>query len=212
MPKRVDHEARRWEISGVAAQLIAEGGLEAATIREIAQASGYSKGVVEHYFNGKDELISGALDWANRSYQQRVDRVTRGLAGMASLDRRIQAILPLDRAVRNEWQVRLVFWSMAAIDESLRKRQEQRFDLAVGHFENDLREAIGRGELQAGADVTLWARRLLNLTAGISIAALHNRRLYTRAFLLQEAAGVLGLVRAGEVVTAPDGLQREGTG
>lgn len=66
MPKIVDHEARCRDICAAAARVIAQGGLEAATIRDIAAASGYSKGVVGHYFDGKAELISGALDWSNR--------------------------------------------------------------------------------------------------------------------------------------------------
>ena len=58
MPKIVDHEARRSAISTAAAGLIAARGMEAATIREIARVSGYSKGVVEHYFVDKEEAVA----------------------------------------------------------------------------------------------------------------------------------------------------------
>jgi len=80
MPKIVDPIARRNEISAIAAKLIAQGGLEAATIREIAHSSGYSKGVIEHYFENKEEIISGALAWANACFQQRVAKLTDGLS------------------------------------------------------------------------------------------------------------------------------------
>ena len=201
MPKVVDHEARRWQICEAAARLIAEGGLEAATIREIAQASGHSKGVVEHYFDGKGELISGALDWANRCYEQRVQRATRGLSGMSCLEKQVQAILPLDKSVRDEWKVRLVFWSMAAIDDRLRKRQEARFEAAVEHFQRSIEQAVAAGELADDADLPLLARRMLNVTAGISIAALHNRRLYTRRFLLAESDSLLAQLRREAAVS-----------
>lgn len=188
MPKIVDHDARRREISGVAAALIARGGLEAATIREIAQVSGYSKGVVEHYFDNKEQLISGALDWANQRYELRVEKATAGLSGLPALRQRIQATLPMDRAVRDEWKVRLVFWSMAAIQDDLRRRQAVRFRRAVKYFETDITAATHAGEMSDAGDPANLARRLVNMTMGISIAALHNRAQYTRQFLFDESA------------------------
>ena len=79
MPKIVDQQARRAELSSIAAGLIAVGGLEAATIREIARASGFSKGVVEHYFDDKQELISAALAHTNFCFEERVRELTEGL-------------------------------------------------------------------------------------------------------------------------------------
>ena len=186
MPKVVDHEARRYEISGVAAGLIARGGLEAATIREIARSSGFSKGVVEHYFDNKEELISGALAWANRRYEDRVSSATVGRAGLSALRKRVEATLPLTDAMRDEWKVRLIFWGMAAIDPVLRREQARRLDRAVEHFEADLRCAADRGEIGAIEDYAGAARHLLNMTTGICTAALHQRQLYKRDFLVQE--------------------------
>jgi AcrR family transcriptional regulator len=186
MPKVVDHKTRRHEISSVVASLISRGGLEAATIREIARESGYSKGVIEHYFENKGELIDGALAWANGQYEQRVSQATRKLKGMAALRKRIEATIPGTREIRDEWKVRLVFWSLAAIEPTLRTRQEQRFTLTVEHFENDFLDAVADGEISSDLDPNTEARHLVNLITGISIAALHHYSLYTRQFLNRE--------------------------
>jgi len=186
VPKIVNHELRRNEISAVAAALIASGGMEMATIREIAAGSGYSKGVVEHYFENKDALISAALSWINQCYERRVEKATRGLLGMAALQQRVQATLPLNKAVRDEWKVRLVFWSVAAINEELRKQQEQRLRRAADYFEGDIRHAIENGEISPADEPIDLARRLVTMTTGISIAALHSRSLYTRQLQLGE--------------------------
>lgn len=186
MPKVVDHDARRLELSGVAAGLISRGGLEAATIREIARESGYSKGVIEHYFENKEALIDGALGWANYQYEQRVTEATRGKKGIPALRRRIEVTIPTNKAMRDEWKVRLVFWSMAAIKPGLRARQQQRFNLSVDRFESDLHDAIAGGEIAPEIDTRTQARHLVNLITGISTAALHNRTLYTRDFLSRE--------------------------
>lgn len=197
MPRVVDHDARRSQISEVAAALIAEGGMEAATIRGIADACGYSKGVIEHYFDGKGELIDGALAWVNRCYENRVDKLTAGREGLAALRKRIEASLPLDLATRKEWKVRLVFWSMAAIDADLASGQARRFRRAVDYFERDILVAIAAGEMPPCADTATVARRLVNMTTGISTAALHDRARYSRSMLLSELDAMLVQLQAG---------------
>ena len=194
MPKIVDHEARREEISEIVAGLIAGGGLEAATIREIARSSGYSKGVVEHYFDDKEALISAALDWVNRRYELRLSGAIDGLAGLPALRKMIEATLPLNERVRDEWRVRLVFWSTAAIDPVLRREQSRRLDLAVERYEEHLRAAAARDEIAKIDDYSAAARHLLNLTTGICTAALHQQQRYTRKFLLEEIDKVIDRV------------------
>ncbi|MDX1735764.1 MAG: TetR/AcrR family transcriptional regulator [Halioglobus sp.] len=186
MPKIVDHDARRFAISEATAGLIAQGGLEAVTIREIARVSGYTKGVIGHYFEDKEELIDGALAWANRCYEQRVMTATRGQRGVMALRRRIEATVPGTKRVRDEWKVRLVFWSMAAIKPDLRRSQQKRFALAVESFEGDLRQAIALGEIAADVDAHTTARHLVNMITGISTAALHNSAVYTPATIAAE--------------------------
>ena len=200
MPKIVDHTARRWEISEVVAGLIAAGGLEAATMREIARGSGYSKGVVEHYFENKEELTSAALAWVNLCYESRVTEATECLSGLAALRQRVQATLPLSAKIRDEWKVRLVFWSMAAIDPVLRRQQEKRLNSAVEHFRADIEAAITNGEIAEVGDVESAARHLLNMTTGISTAALHDLKQYKRDFLLREIDYLIdGLSREGQL-------------
>lgn len=50
MPKIVDHDQRRRELAEAAWKVITEVGIDGATTREIARASGYSTGVLAHYF------------------------------------------------------------------------------------------------------------------------------------------------------------------
>ncbi|MGI9285997.1 MAG: TetR/AcrR family transcriptional regulator [Pseudomonadales bacterium] len=203
MPKIVDHDARRSEICAIAVSLIARGGMEAATIREIAQESGYSKGVVEHYFENKEELISGALDWINQCYERRVNQATVGLTGVQALRKRMQATVPTNKVIRDEWKVRLVFWSMAAIQEELRKAQEQRFVRAADAFESDILSALRMGELNTERKPGDLARQLVNAIAGLSVVALHSRSLYTRIFILQEVEAMIAQLGEGFVNESP---------
>ena len=58
MPKIVDHEQRRTEIAEALWRVVARQGLEGATIRAVAAEAGWSRGIVEHYFDNKEELLA----------------------------------------------------------------------------------------------------------------------------------------------------------
>ena len=197
MPKIVDHQARRAEITAVAVDLISSGGIEAATIREIANHSGYSKGVVEHYFENKEELIAAALEWVNTSYSRRAEVASAGLRGLGAVKACLEAALPMSAELSREWKVRLVFWAMAATDSNLAKQQGLRFERAAEHFSGHLQEAKEAGEITADALTDVWGRRLVNTVSGLAVAALHNPRFATRHFLQQEVDQIIAAMAGG---------------
>ncbi len=184
MPKIVDHQQRRDAIAEVAARCIASRGLEHTTIREIARLSGFSKGIIEHYFESKEDLIASALDWVNRRYEQRVAARVAGRTGFAALRARLEETLPLAPESIMEWQIRLRFWSLAAIDARFQAEQSRRWIAARAAFAGDLRAAHGSAPLPAGRDPSGAADRILFMVSGISAAALHSPGSVSRAQLL----------------------------
>ena len=60
-PAPVDHDERRARLTEVLLDVVAEGGLEAATIRTVAAAAGVSIGTVQHYFKTKDDMLGARL-------------------------------------------------------------------------------------------------------------------------------------------------------
>ena len=191
MPKRVDHFARRMEIAEAAAKLVADGGLELLTFRELAATSGFSKGVLEHYFENKQALMGGALAWLNHCFENRAETLTHGELGIAAIRGRIEAVMPLTRSVRDEWKVRLVFWGLAAVDSDLRRQQAQRMKQTVELFRADLEWAESSGEIAPLEDVAQSARHLTNTLVGICISALHQPGFYDRKQLLKELESLL---------------------
>ena len=74
MPKIVDHDARRRELSMVAASLVANEGVGRCTVRNLARAAGYSTGVVSHYFRDANEMLFAAYQTAYHSSARRFAR------------------------------------------------------------------------------------------------------------------------------------------
>ena len=56
MPKVVDHSQRRVEIIEAASRVIVRSGLNGMTIREVAREAGVSNGVIDHYFDSRDDI------------------------------------------------------------------------------------------------------------------------------------------------------------
>ncbi|MEO1221974.1 MAG: helix-turn-helix domain-containing protein, partial [Pseudomonadota bacterium] len=61
MPKIVDHEERRTSIARAAMLEIAENGIEDLRLKDVAARAGWTTGVLTHYFQSKEELLSEAL-------------------------------------------------------------------------------------------------------------------------------------------------------
>ncbi len=127
MPKVVDHAARRAELVDAAWRVIAAEGLEAATVRRIAQAAGCTTGLVTHYFESKDDMLVAALREVHRRAGQRMIRHVGGADIASVLLEVILDALPMDQDRQLEWKVWLAFWGRAATDERLRQEQQRRY-------------------------------------------------------------------------------------
>ncbi len=57
MPKIVDHDVRRKEISDIAVELFSEIGFDASSMQKIADRAGIAKGSIYKYFDSKEKLL-----------------------------------------------------------------------------------------------------------------------------------------------------------
>ena len=201
MPKIVDHDERRDYLAGVSAELIAEHGLERATIREIAARTGFSRGVIEHYFDDKDHLITMAVGWVNDRYMRREAARTKGKEGLAALEARLHCIMPLTKEAVQEWKIRLRFWSLASYHEDLQKMMSTRLRLSRERFLKDLTRAVELGELHRKLDPQLTASRLVHWVSGASTHALIAPSYYNKRYLKTLIADSIRELRRSE--TAP---------
>ncbi len=119
MPKIVDHEQRRDEIALVACRVVAEYGFDQATIVRIAREAGYTTGMVAHYFDTKQEIITAALRLSLRRIEGRLTRP----AGDAQADLLtvLTEALPIDDERFTESAFWTAFWGQVSADRKLKR-------------------------------------------------------------------------------------------
>ncbi|MDQ2627813.1 MAG: TetR family transcriptional regulator KstR2 [Actinomycetota bacterium] len=142
---------RRDELLSLAAAMIAERGLRATTVRDIADAAGILSGSLYHHFSSKEEMVDEVLrdflDWLFERYQQIIDTESdpmerfKGLF-LASFDaiehRHAQVVIYQDEAKRLSSQERFGY-----VDERNRQQRKMWIDVLqqgaeAGCFRRDL--------------------------------------------------------------------------
>jgi TetR/AcrR family transcriptional repressor of bet genes len=123
MPKQVDHDLQRQTLAAAALGVIAEQGLEAARLRDVAARAGVTTGAVTHYFDGKDAMLEAALDEVVRQILDDQDAAwAKPPRDLDDLIRSIADFLPLDAEGMQGWRIWLAFWGRAIVDERLRAK------------------------------------------------------------------------------------------
>jgi AcrR family transcriptional regulator len=142
---------RRGAILALAAEIFAEKGFVATTVREIADSAGILSGSLYHHFDSKesmiDEIISGYIDEMVAAYRQIVDETPDPLQALERLiHRAFQAIEPHRAAVtvaQNESHYLQQFDRFSYLGDAYAKVEDLwvsvlRKGIASGAFRSDL--------------------------------------------------------------------------
>ncbi len=193
MPARGDHEQRRQQVARIAADLVAAGGLAAATHRRIAEAAGCSTTVVSHYFTDKRDLVTA-------TYREVGDRVAARLeAARGSEDVLVailEALLPLDEDRTRDWRLLFTFLGLAATDAELTAEQRDRAAAARAQIETALADDKQAGRIPPDADVPTSARSLLSFVLGMGMQALFDPAEWPAERMRTALADAVGQIRA----------------
>jgi AcrR family transcriptional regulator len=120
MPKIVDHSQRRDEIALVACRVVAVHGFDGASMVRIAREAGYTTGMLAHYFDSKQDIITAALRLILRRIDERLKRPAQGEARTDLLDLLLEA-LPIDAHRRIECAFWITFWGQVSADKRLKR-------------------------------------------------------------------------------------------
>jgi AcrR family transcriptional regulator len=191
VPKVVDIEQRRAELTEATARLIARSGIESATMREVAAEAGWTTGALTHYFADKRELLLTTFQTslANRRAQRPADA---DADPAAQLRASLEGALPLDESRRRHWMVTIAFCSHAAGDPELAAAQRA----AYREFRDHVASLVRRCGLTDARGAQAYAERLIAAADGIAVQTMFDERSWSpdrQLAQLDELLRTLGL-------------------
>ncbi|MBW8482321.1 TetR/AcrR family transcriptional regulator [Actinomadura parmotrematis] len=170
MPKKVDHEERRRAIAEAVFAVIGSRGLEAVSLRDVAEEAGVSMGAVQHYFASKQDMLLFALSHMRERVLVRLQAAVGALEAPSRLDvvrAALRVMLPVDEPGRQEACVNVAFFSAAAVNPAYADQLRAGYARILAVSEMQLREAAAAGELHPGADPKEAAATLYFLAQGL---------------------------------------------
>lgn len=118
--KSTDNKLSREDIVSAVAHLIAEQGLENLTMRNIARQVGCSVGTLPHYFAGKEDIVTAALNWSSDRIMSRLTSLPPSEINLNNLFSLLSASMPITALSDTEWRVRMCLWDYATTNEETR--------------------------------------------------------------------------------------------
>ncbi|MEA5456162.1 TetR/AcrR family transcriptional regulator [Sinomonas sp. JGH33] len=174
MPKIVDHDQRRIELVDATWRIIAERGLDGATMRDIAAEAGFANGALKPYFPTKDRLLDFAFEHIFTQTNRRMAAATSGLGGLAALRAYCHEILPLDDERLSEARVAIAFWQKALRDPAKAAVHERSMEQWRAMLAKLIRGAGFRdsdADLESGAGLDSAVGAVMDLVLGAQITA-----------------------------------------
>lgn len=165
MPRAAQREQRRAEIVAAAARLIAMQGPDALSMRKIAAEAGCTIGLLNHWFDGKDELIEAVLEHASSAAVVRSHAATDDPS--VTLEDVLLEFLPLDEERTHELRVWLVFWALSIGKPHLRVGHARR----VAGIRNDFKSGLTERAIVT-RDVDQFVDALMATLDGIAVNAI----------------------------------------
>jgi TetR/AcrR family transcriptional regulator, transcriptional repressor of bet genes len=165
VPRVVDHEQRRRELVAATWAVVAAEGIEAATVRRIAEEAGCTTGRITHYFADKEEVLVAALRQVHRAAGRRMLAAIGQRSGLEALRAVLAEALPLDENRILEWRVWLAFWGSAATSTSLQAEQHQRYR----EWRGLLKRVLATAQLSADIDLDRLVDQIVALVDGFGL-------------------------------------------
>jgi AcrR family transcriptional regulator len=173
-------------------EVIAERGLEAATMRNVAAVAGISLAQVQYYFRSKDELVAAAFQHVTRAFDEKLATVDLSGPPRKVLRDALELWLPLDESRARDARVWLAFSAAAATSAALKEiAAATDHELRIA-FARLLDAAVAEGRLADVIDTESEAALLLAVVDGLVVQALALPARTRPTFLAQSLDTHLG--------------------
>jgi AcrR family transcriptional regulator len=160
---QIDH-IRKPQLLTAAAEVIAERGMAATRISDIAERAGTSPPAVLYWFDSRDELLAEALTFAEESFYGEL--ATR-LEGRGSAAARLIELITSSGA-GDDWTLWMELWTRALRDPAMRDARQRLDDRWRRQIAEIVRDGQDSGEF-GGPDPDRVALELAALIDGLAV-------------------------------------------
>lgn len=167
MPKIVDHELRRKEIVAATWRIIAAEGVDAVTMRRLANELGLSNGALARYFPAKADIV-GAAFWSAVEATEARFAAAGGheLTGSAALRALLYEMFPFEEVTRQEALIVIPFFDFAQHHPGLRAIWADFLEFERPLLDRILDEMVAEGDARADLDRTTAVDFLFTMVSG----------------------------------------------
>ncbi|MBB5081820.1 TetR/AcrR family transcriptional regulator [Nonomuraea endophytica] len=181
MPRPSVEAERRAQILRATCEVLAEVGLRALRVSDVAKRAGTSNGTVHYYFANKREVVHAAFDDNfTRSIERRRPIFDSGEDPKARLRAFVRSYLPDSPETVQAWRVWMELWSEALREPELQDLNERVYGEWRRIVAAVIRDGQAQGMLRAGDAVEL-ANQLIGMIDGLAIQVLVGSRSMTVA-------------------------------
>ena len=168
MQQKVDWEERRAELAEAVWRTIANRGLENTSIRNIAEESNWTRGVLQRYFRDKDELMLFAYELASDHAVSVNVRAIGDAKGLEALRRRLLVYARPDAEQRQVMEVLSAFAVHARTQPELTEAIRLRYGEWVRITQAIFLGLDAQGALREGLDLEHTAVEYLAFATGLA--------------------------------------------
>ncbi|WP_410657048.1 TetR/AcrR family transcriptional regulator [Amycolatopsis sp. lyj-112] len=170
MPKIIDHDERRSHIVDVTWDLITQGGIEAATMREIAAAAGFANGALKLYFPSKEDIIEATYERALGMMREYVE--LDELRGLVALRELCVSSMPIDENRIAAGRVLLTFWQLSLTTQKLQDKYLEHIRSWRGLLHRYLTEGREDGDIVTETPDEQLVDEVVLINAGANVMSL----------------------------------------
>ncbi len=191
-----DREARQAEVAQLVIQVIARVGFEGASMRAIAAEGGFSTGVLLHYFQNREELLTFSIDHIFSGLEKDISEAVAAKPPLEAILDICNYVLPNTPRRNAEWSVWTNILARATRDENFRHKVRSRSlrtrNLVIGILEAGVNDKSVRTDI----DLEETADLLLALVEGIGVLSPIHKSRYSRVKQMRLIKVVLDGIRS----------------
>jgi AcrR family transcriptional regulator len=160
---QIDH-IRKPQILAAASEVIAERGMAATRIADVAERAGTSPPAILYWFESKDDLLAEALTYEEERFSA---EITKRLAAARSPSERLSLLIE-ESAEGNDWKLWMELWTQALRDGGARRARRELDQDWRAMIEGIVADGQDAGEF-GGPEASEVAATLASLLDGFAV-------------------------------------------